>query len=354
MTGQNLQSRKPASRIESVGTFVPQKRLKISDLVENKQSLALKKLQLLTGIHQKAVCSDGEDTKTLAVKAAMDCLKFSSYRARDLDMIVSCSISRHLDGHVYHCEPPVSLYIKNAIGAVNAVNFDVINACAGMLTGVYIADNFIRRGKIRNCMVVSGEYITTLGNHATGKIRSLANPELASLTVGDAGAAAIVERQSSEANGLFYLDFFTLAQYSHLCTARQKRSFPYPIMKTRARKLHRVSVSDSKNIVQKALENSGLTMDQIDYMIPHQTSKSAIKAGLKQYENFFKAKPGNTIINLKNFGNTASTSHFLALYCCLQKRKFKPGDRILLLALASGLVVGVILLTMDDLVERYG
>ena len=59
-------------------------------------------------------------------------------------------------------------------------------------------------------------------------------------------------------------------------------------------------------------------------------------------------------MNLQEYGNTASTSHFLALYRHLHEKRFQAGDKMMLMALASGLTMGFVIFTMDDLVDRYG
>ena len=81
-------------------------------------------------------------------------------------MIICCSISRFKDGLNFVYEPPLSLYVKEAIGAKKAIAFDIANACAGMLTGVFIMNDFVRRGIITRGMVISGEYITSLSQNA--------------------------------------------------------------------------------------------------------------------------------------------------------------------------------------------
>jgi 3-oxoacyl-[acyl-carrier-protein] synthase-3 len=64
--------------------------------------------------------------------------------------------------------------------------------------------------------------------------------------------------------------------------------------------------------------------------------------------------PQHFVENVAERGNTASTTHFVALYEYLEAGRFKQGDDILLLALASGLEVGVVIFRMDELVEHYG
>ena len=59
-------------------------------------------------------------------------------------------------------------------------------------------------------------------------------------------------------------------------------------------------------------------------------------------------------MNLEEYGNTASTSHFLAMYGLLKERRIQPGENVMLMALASGIVIGVVGFTMDELAARYG
>ena len=63
-------------------------------------------------------------------------------------MLIVSSITRHVGGLGVQLEPPVSVALKEAIGARNAVSFDLSNACAGMMTGVFILNDMIRQGRI--------------------------------------------------------------------------------------------------------------------------------------------------------------------------------------------------------------
>lgn len=311
-------------------------------------------LEDLTGIRERRVCSEGEDSYTLSVNAALDCLQYSSYGAGDLEMIICCSISKFKDGLNYVYEPPLSLHVKEAIGAKKAMTFDIANACAGMMTGVYIVNDFIRRGVIRCGMVISGEYITSLARNAVPHVKTVLSGQLASLTVGDCGAAVIVERSDPGKDVLRLAGFITLSKWSDLCIGGACMEAPGGEMTTDGRKIHQVAIADTPPILEKALKECGLNYGEVDHFIPHQTSTQAITSGNRRLSRFLKARPGNIVVNLYEFGNTASTSHFLAMYCYLKEKRFKPGENILMMALASGLVTGIITFTMDQLVYRYG
>ena len=309
---------------------------------------------MLTGIRERKICSSGEDSFSLAVDAAKDCLSFSKYRTDEIDMIINCSITKYKNGLSHLYEPTFSSLIKSAVGARKAITFDISNACAGMLTGVYLAEKFIRQGIIKTCMVVSGEYISNICDNAIKNIKTSLSAELSSLTLGDCGAAAIIERTADEKNGLIISGFTTLSKYSNLCTGRQNRNAPGGKMMTKAKKIHQAAISESVPIVREALKKSGLSFSEINWLIPHQTSRSSIISGANHYLECFGEKPGQIAVTLKETGNTASTTHFLALHKYLVEKRFNEDDYIMLLCFASGLIIGTVIFKMNDMVYRYG
>ena len=91
-----------------------------------------------------------------------------------------------------------------------------------------------------------------------------------------------------------------------------------------------------------------------DQDIPHQTSARAIRKGTKEISERLGVTPKNVVENVAKHGNTASTTHFVALYEYLERGRFDPGDKIMLISFASGLEVGVVIFEMDELVDGYG
>jgi 3-oxoacyl-[acyl-carrier-protein] synthase-3 len=311
-------------------------------------------LERLTGIREHHVVSEVEDSYTLALGAALDALAHADCEAEDLDMLIVTSISRHVGGLRLQLEPPVSVLLKQALGAERATAFDLSNACAGMMTGVFILNDLIRQGRIRRGMVVSGEYISDLGLNAAQEVRTVMSKQLASLTLGDAGAAAIVERAPADAPGIEVAGFTTLSEHSRLCLAFPAKTGRGETMYTDARAIHKFAIEASPPLLRQALDEAGLDFDDIDYFIPHQTSARAIKKGMQDLGERFGVAPKHVVVTVDEFGNTASTSHFVALRKYLRENRFAPDDRVLLLALASGLEVGIIIFKVDQLVGHYG
>ena len=73
------------SRFESLGASIPERRLTTADLMSQVKMWVDVDLEDLTGIRERRVCSEGEDSYTLSVNAALDCLNYSSHEAGDLD-----------------------------------------------------------------------------------------------------------------------------------------------------------------------------------------------------------------------------------------------------------------------------
>ncbi len=341
-------------RIESVGVKLPSRKLTTQELMSQTRHRTRIQLERLTGIHERHVVGPGEDSFTLATGAARDCLAHSQHRAADIEMVISTSITRVRGQFTQSFEPPLSLYVKQAIGAPQAASFDLSNACAGMLTGVFLLQDLISRGEISCGLVVSGEYISHLSWNAARQIRSVFSKQLASLTLGDAGAAVLLERAPGGTAGIDVIGFTTLAEHSRLCLAFPSTVGPGAQMYTKSRTLHRVAIEDMAPLVAETIEQAGISLADIDYLIPHQTSARAIRKGTQEFARRLGARPKHVVVNLEEYGNTSSTTLFVALHKYLTEQRIHAGDRVMLLALASGIEIGIAIFTVDSLVDRYG
>jgi 3-oxoacyl-[acyl-carrier-protein] synthase-3 len=313
-------------------------------------------LERLTGIHERRVSDGTETSLSLAVDAARDCLGRSRHDAGDIEVVISCSITKSRDGADQWLEPTMSSAVAQAIGAHQAMTFDVGNACAGMLTGVFILNDWIRLGAVRNGLVVSGEYISHLGRNAAEHIRHILSRELASLTLGDAGAALLLERAEPGGAGIDFVGFTTIADHSRLCVAYPAAHEPGGRMFTKSRQLQRAAIGVTTGLLEEALVGAGIEITDVDFVIPHQTSARAIRKGMAEVtEEIGGAPRQGAVVTVDRYGNTASTTHTVALLEELRAGRLHAGDRVALIALASGIEIGVVLLTLDEeMVARHG
>ncbi|HET6965338.1 MAG TPA: 3-oxoacyl-[acyl-carrier-protein] synthase III C-terminal domain-containing protein [Acidimicrobiales bacterium] len=344
------------ARIAGAGRCLPDRHLTTDELMASTRHHTGIDLERLTGIHERRVSDGRDDSLSLAVEAARDCLRRSDREAGDLDAVVSCSITKYRDGLVQWLEPPSSLSVAHALGASRAVTFDVSNACAGMLTGVFILNNWIRRGVIRRGLVVSGEYISQLGRNAAAHVRNIMSRELASLTLGDAGAALLLEREEEGRPGISVTGFTTIADHSRLCLAYPAAHEPGARMFTRSQALQKAAIRDTPPLLQEILDEAGLEIGDVDHVIPHQTSARAIRKGMAHVGEALGGQPRQpAVVTVDHYGNTASTTHTVALIDEMEAGRIASGDHVALLSLASGLVIGVVLFSADGgLVSTHG
>lgn len=343
------------SQFESLGVYLPDRVVSTKELIDRMANKPLFNLFALTGIKNRRWRSEKEDSYTLAIDAARDCLKKSRYDACDLDVIICSSISRFKDGAVnLWLKPEMSKFLKKTLGLrPDAMCFDMTNACAGMLTGVHILDNMIKSGAVKNGMVVSGECITPIAEAAVREIKEPIDPQFASLTVGDSGAAVIMDAATDEQEGIDFIEFMTLADFADLCLAMPSAENPGIAMYAQAVEIHEEVIQRLPAIIEYLMKKHSFSGKDFDYVIPHQTSTRAIREALHLCSKHLDVLP-EALISLDKFGNTSSTSHFVVLHDHLSRKHLKKNSKVLFLALASGIVVGFVSATIGKLEACYG
>ena len=344
------------ARLAGAGRHLPETHLTTDELMASTRHRTHIDLERLTGIRERRVSVGDEDSYSLATSAALNCLAKARQDPAALDVVISCSITKFRGGLTQWLEPTMGSAVARGIGAPQAMTFDVSNACAGMLTGVTILNNWIRQGVVERGLVVSGEYISQLSHNAARHIRNIMSKELACLTLGDAGAALLLERAPAGSPGISLAGFTTVADYSRLCLAYPQGHDPGARMFTNSRAIQKAAMANTPLLLSEVLDVVGISIHDIDHVITHQTSARAIRKGMARMSEEFGDSPRHAaVITGDRYGNTASTTHTVALVEELEAGHIEPGERVALLALASGLEIGVVLLTLDEeLVSRYG
>src|SRR5262249_28409612 len=260
--------------------------------------------------------ADGEYTIAMAVAAARDCLS-RSRSSRPPDLVIACHIAR-VEGPGWRLaiEPSTAIRIAHQLGWYDVAPFDIGNACAGTFTGILLADVLVRAGTYHRVLVVSGEFITHLTEVAQRMVTGPDDPQLASLTLGDAAVACLVEATDRDDLGFRAIDLRTRPQFADLCTAGPSED---PLggfaMRTQSVRLAAVSIREATEHALAPLAGEGLAAADIDRFVLHQTSRTSL-AGAIAHVNSTLGEPliqaHQVVDNLSDRGNTASTTHLLA------------------------------------------
>ena len=340
-------------RIESLGVHLPEKVMTMEELLASCRRRPRWDLERITGIHERRVAA-GEYALDLGIRAARQALAMSRYRADELDVVICTSISKHNRENEFHLEPASAVRIRAAIGAGNARAFDVVNACAGMFTGLAILQAMIRGGMARRGLLVSGEQNMPLAATAARELRHSFDGQLAALTLGDGGAALILDRSPDPRYGLRFLELVTGARHDHYCYSRPSRRGPGGILVTKARGLQRKGNEHFPAYFKRALDASGWTVDDLQHIVPHQVSVRAIENGVRAVSRFLgRALPDITLCSADHYGNTSTTSHALAIHDAMLQGRIQEGHNAMLVSGASGIVIAHAAYTFDDLPQRY-
>ncbi|MEO5825138.1 MAG: 3-oxoacyl-[acyl-carrier-protein] synthase III C-terminal domain-containing protein, partial [Gemmatimonadales bacterium] len=344
--------------IESLGVYLPTRELSTQAVMDGCATPIRFPMERMSGIKSRRVGGEAEYATDLAIAAITRCLATSRHTAADVDIIISTSVSR-CDGPslwVSH-EPCMAVRLRHHFGFDRAIAFDVGSACAGMFTGINIVQALIARGTIACGLVVSGEYISHLSDTAQKEITTILDTRLACLTLGDAGAAVMLEATSHADLGFEALAMSTFGAHARHCMAHPTLE-PHGgvIMHTDALKMTEAATRHGASHALETMEATGWTPESFQHLIMHQTSSTALSSAMREINRVMQQRschPGNTIDNLAHRGNTASTSHFVALADQIATGRIASGDRVIFAISGSGLTVGTGLYTLDDLPERF-
>lgn len=343
--------------IESMGVYLPPKIVSTKDVLAQCETPIRFPLEQLTGIKHRRMAGETEFAVDLAKKAVEHCLSNSKYNPQDIDLVICSSISRYNgpNAHVTF-EPSTAAMLQQHFGFSNALVFDISNACTGMFTGMYIVDAFLKAGLIRRGLVVSGEYITHLTKTAQKEIEGYLDSRMACLTVGDAGAAVILEATADTSIGFHEFEMFTLGRYYDLCIAKATdKAHGGAIMYTDSVKVSAVNIQQAVAHAARVIARSGWPHDAFQHIVMHQTSKMTIYDAGREINSYFGREvchEGNLINNIAERGNTATTTHTVALMDSILANRIKSHSNVVFGVTGSGVNIGTAIYTFDDLPDR--
>lgn len=357
ISSQQMHPVRENTLIESMGVYLPPKIVSTKEVLEQCSTPIRFPLAQLTGIKTRRMAGETEFAVDLAKKAVADCLANSKYNPDDIDLVICTSISRY-NGPNFHItfEPSTAVQVQHHFGFKNALAFDVSNACTGMFTGMYIVDAFLKAGLIRRGLVVSGEYITHLTKTAQQEIEGYMDSRLACLTVGDAGAAVILDRTTDTRYGFHEFEMYTVGRYYNLCIAKgSDKQNAGAIMYTDAVRVSAVNIQQAVSHAAHVIERSGWSQEAFQHVVMHQTSKMTIYDAGREINTYFGKElcnEQNLINNIAERGNTATTTHIVALMDHIRNGEIRSESNVIFGITGSGVNIGTAIYTFDDLPDR--
>lgn len=276
-----------------------------------------------TGIKERRI-SKGENTSDLAAKSAIKALKMSDTKPEEIDMIILSTSSPDA------LSPSTACFVQDKIGAVNASCFDISAACSGFVYALRIGAQFIKTGECKKVLVIGAEVLS--------KITDWTDRSTCVLFGDGAGAAVLAESDEKGVSSIFTGAQGNKAGYLGITCVPVKNPLVKPEeienikLHMDGKEVFRFASSIVIEAIDKVLKDSGLTMDDIKYVIPHQANVRIIEYAVKK----LKAPEGKFYINLDKYGNTSAASIPIALDEMNEKGLIKKGDKLILVAFGAG------------------
>ncbi|MDR0899740.1 MAG: ketoacyl-ACP synthase III [Lactobacillaceae bacterium] len=319
------------SKVIGTGHYVP------SDVISNDQLAAVMEtndewIVAHTGIHNRHISLQGENTSDLATKAAQIALADAGVKAEDIDLIIVSTITPD------NLTPATAALVQRNIGATNAWAYDINTACSGFIFAMSTADKFVSSGQYKAALVISAE--------VNSKMMDFTD-RTSTVFFGDGAGAAVVvpaddkmlvaERMQTRGND-------RAIHSGHVAPLTEIAAANYP--KTDAfhqegREVFEFATTVVPEHMLEFLANQNLTPDDIDFYITHQANLRIIEKIAEKLNQ----PMDKFVVNVDQYGNTSSAGIAMG-FDQLSRSQDLSNKRILLTGFGAGVSYGSLLLEM--------
>jgi 3-oxoacyl-[acyl-carrier-protein] synthase-3 len=314
--------------ITGLGAYLPKKVMANSDLAKLVDT-SDEWIMTRTGISERRIADDKEVTSDLAVNAAKIALREARLEPEEVDLIVLATISPDMPF------PATSCFVQAKLGAKNAACFDINAACSGFIHELTIAQQFIESGMYKNVLVIGVEL---LSRFIDWKDRSTC------VLFGDGAGAAVIAPVKTGGILSSYLGADGTKSNLLMCPAggsvhpasHKTVTDGMHFLKMQGNDVFKNAVRVMTDAAAKALHKAGLTIKDIDCVIPHQANIRIIEAVVERVG----VPMEKVFVNVDRYGNMSAASAIVALYEAVREGRVKKGDKVLLVAFGSGFVWG--------------
>jgi 3-oxoacyl-[acyl-carrier-protein] synthase III len=322
-------SAKPRRSVSIVGTgsYVPEKILTNADLstiVDTTDEW----ITTRTGIKERRIAAKDEHTSDMATKAALAAIEQAQIDPSEIELILVATATPDM----YF--PATACLVQQKIGALKAACLDVSAACSGFLFAVEIAQQFITSHTYDTVLVIGAEKLSSITNWTDRNTCVL---------FGDGAGAAILRHRGNGAHGVISTHVGSDGQYADIlfmpgggCRTPITRENAHQNLQTihmSGKEVYKQAITAMLRASKKALDQAGLTIDDIACVIPHQANVRIIEA----IADRLKIPLEKFYVNLDRYGNTSAAAVAIALDEANRSGRIKAGDYVLMVVFGGGL-----------------
>ena len=297
------------------GKYLPKKEILSKD-VEKKFNLKEGYIEKRTGIIKKYYVEE-EKIEDLAINATKDLFSKGINKDNIGLIIVATTTTDKL-------MPGISNYVQKELNIQQCICLDILAGCSGYINAFDIASMYIKTGKVEKALIIGVEVLSKYVN--SKDINT-------SIILSDGAGATLVG--STNIDKKYYSNIKAEGENNHILQCKSNSN-----IYMEGKEIYKYAVTKTVENVKELLEKSGESLENIKYIVPHQSNMKIMKA----IANRLKMENNKIYTNIENVGNTFCASIPIALSEMMKNRLIKKGDKIILLGYGGGLNTGSILI----------
>jgi len=281
-----------------------------------------------TGIRFRHIAEPDETTATLGAAAAQQALAAAGLEPSDIGLIIVATATPD------NTFPASATKVQALIGAPDCIAFDVAAVCSGFLYALSIADSMLRTGAARHALVI--------GSETFSRILDWEDRATCVLFGDGAGAVVLSAKDVDDDQGILATRLHAEGKYSDMLYVDGGPSTTGTVghVRMQGREVFRHAVTNLASVLGEVMADIGLSMDQIDWIVPHQANKRIIDATAKK----LGLPAERVVLTVDQHANTSAASVPLALDLAVRDGRIKRGDLVVLEAMGGGFTWGAAVL----------
>lgn len=292
-----------------------------------------------TGIKERRVVSGEENAVDLGFTAAERAIAKAKISPNDIDMIIAASSAPTELYPAMGCQIHQRLGIEKPIPA-----FDVTAACSGLIYALSMAKSFVASGMYKNILIVATDNNSRLVDWTDRGT---------SILFGDGAGAVVVMPAEDGVDDIIAIDIKADGNYGNLitlpfdgknCPLVEPNEIRPSSIKMNGRGVYTFVAKILPKYVEELIEKSGMTADDIDYLIPHQANIRIIQA----VQERLGMPEEKVVTNIKYYGNTSAASIPIALAEGVENGKIKLNSTALLCGFGAGMTWGAAIVRLRE------
>ncbi len=315
--------------IHSHGFYVPEKVVPNSYFDELLGEKVSPWLEEVVQIFERRWCAEDESTADLAKKAAKNAMAEGNIEPEEIDLLIVATDTPE------YISPSTASKVQYELGLNNAATFDINTACAGFVTALNTAVNYIKADEQYNTVLVVGAY-------AMSKYLNMADKKTVNLFADGAGAFVL---KSTAENGQGFLTSTMLTKgeyYSYMGIygggsanpiSKEIAGTPEALLQIKKKFPPELNPETWSKMASGMAKKAGISVDDVDMYFLTQININSIFETM----DILKQPREKAQTSMHYYGYTGSACIPIAFCEAIEKGKVKRGDTIFLIGSGGGL-----------------